>query len=707
MKKIKNKRQFAIISVSIILVITFLCCFISRYNSKNIAKSSYDSTNDLFAIYIEQTYGLNDYALTQSIPMEGYTLNTERSGCVKADGSYVDGAIKYDTLTGKISTSLGSSSTCYLYFKKTTQPQVGNLADDITNRDDVWESGLPDDGVRFVGEKANNFICYGTDNKYECLKDKAKYLYRIIGVFSKDGLRYTKLIKYSAITEHMMWNSNYSSSTVNWSNNELNSNLNNNKYLGNSSYFPNEAWKNKLAVWPWHYVTTTTTNTTAENVYKTEMAGPTTDAKVGLMYLSDYYLANGQINQNCYSNSAACKKSWLHLSNNDHRENQKVEWVIPKYNTSSAITILESGAPSSSQLNSLLSVRPNIYLNSNVYFINGDGKIDNPYIIDIYELPTLTATFDEDNKIINLALSKEDFNIKQYCISENIDSKSCNWIDDDLGSRKIPYTEEKVIYIHIKDNQGRVVTSNVIDTRGIIPPIDVDHSNTSQEIIITKEGNYILEAWGAQGQNNGGLGGYVSIKMYLNKNDKLTIQTGGQDGTNGGGTGTYRGGGATTIKLNGTVIVTAAGGGGGTGGTAGGNGNAAGGASVGGDAGGSGTNGGGGGSSPDYSGSRCTSWEDYDCNCTNETYTYQECDPPQCGAPDKNGVAHCLQRCRDKTGTRRVCSTCKRCARRRSYTNTGLPGNGGSNSYTSSAILNANSSGVQAGNGKALITNVK
>lgn len=137
-----------------------------------------------------------------------------------------------------------------------------------------------------------------------------------------------------------------------------------------------------------------------------------------------------------------------------------------------------------------------------------------------------------------------------------------------------------------------------------LPEYNFNFTGNQQEWTVPLSGKYKIESWGAQGDSNGGKGGYVSGEIELNKGDTLTIQVGGQNGYNGGGSGSASGGGASDVRLNGTDInkriLSAAGGGGGSDGTDGGNDTGKGGTSVGAGAGSDGVNGGGGGRSYNY-----------------------------------------------------------------------------------------------------------
>ena len=140
------------------------------------------------------------------------------------------------------------------------------------------------------------------------------------------------------------------------------------------------------------------------------------------------------------------------------------------------------------------------------------------------------------------------------------------------------------------------------------PEKTISYKEEEQTYDVKYSGYYEINAYGAQGNGNGGKGGHTYGKVYLEKGTKLIVNTGGQNGYNGGGSGYYNGGGSTTVKTFENDLMIAAGGGGGKSGTAGGNGDSKGGTSSGGSgkyngggaAGSDGTNRGGGGSGYNY-----------------------------------------------------------------------------------------------------------
>ena len=179
------------------------------------------------------------------------------------------------------------------------------------------------------------------------------------------------------------------------------------------------------------------------------------------------------------------------------------------------------------------------------------------------------------------------------------DSVSCT------NSQNAEYESGKIKIKKISDN-------TVCTIKFENPGKTISYKEEEQTYDVKYSGYYEIDAYGAQGASDiSGKGGHVYGVVYLEKDTKLLINTGGQNGYNGGGSGYYNGGGATTVNASGEDLMIAAGGGGGKDANAGGNGDSKGGASVGAEAGSDGTNHGGGGSSYNYI---------YKYNC-NDCYT--------------------------------------------------------------------------------------
>ena len=112
-------------------------------------------------------------------------------------------------------------------------------------------------------------------------------------------------------------------------------------------------------------------------------------SKIGLMYLHDYYYSyQGSDSTNCFSSSAGCKNSWLHINNNGKATNaeEKSERVMTwsglySNGNSLALWINSTGNIGNSDgLVGYKAVRPVFYLSSSVKLV-GSGTVSDPYIV--------------------------------------------------------------------------------------------------------------------------------------------------------------------------------------------------------------------------------------------------------------------------------------------------------------------------------------
>lgn len=234
------------------------------------------------------------------------------------------------------------------------------------------------------------------------------------------------------------------------------------------------------------------------------------------------------------------------------------------------------------------------YIKNKTYLISNVNNIflnNNSYNIEI----KLTGALIENNNI----------KIKENGIIKVIPKKNYVFDNARCESSNIEYLKNNIFKVtNLKDDIC------IINYKEIYEKFNYDP--TPREYISKYDGYYLVNASGSQGDGSGGKGALVSFYIYLKKEDKLTINTGGQREYNGGGRGFYSGGGATIISKNDEVIVIASGGGGGKGGGPGGSGNAKGGESSGGiyangGSGNDGINGGGGGAGYNY---------EYNSNCS-------------------------------------------------------------------------------------------
>ena len=352
-----------------------------------------------------------------SIPLTSSVTNTANTQDKLVGNSYT---IKIEPYTSGDKKGF----SCKLRYKIDT---TKTLAQNLVDSGWLWQSGLEGDGYRYTGSGAvgtstnpNNFICFGTNNKSECIANQDKYMYRAIGVFSdSNGENHVKLIKYKQLDVYA-WNS--TNADVNWEDSTLYASLNGSGFLTNTTYdyLQNTTWSNKIENWTWSAVNTKTYEDKANNtsyyqsspkgIYLNEMhkasngtlctnynsgavncnggAWTNPTSKIGLMYASDYALSLGSsalaLTTGAGANRVLLKTGWMHQSNNDTTKSS-YEWTLARYGDDVgdfyAWLVPAAGDVYSYYVNSSYGVRPVFYLTSNQAFLGGNGSLDDPFMI--------------------------------------------------------------------------------------------------------------------------------------------------------------------------------------------------------------------------------------------------------------------------------------------------------------------------------------
>ena len=273
------------------------------------------------------------------------------------------------------------------------------------------ENGANDGSYRFSGANPNNYVCFGSDDA-TCPSDN---LYRIIGVFGSE----VKLIKSDyTITTLLGTNGNYDSNSYDnygwdtgfykgnlntssiglyywsyprgndWSKTQLNTmNLNTN-YLNSFT----STWQQKIATHIWKVGGGSNLNlieSNAQTAYNYEVGNnsnnTTYTAKIGLMYVSDYYY--GATN-NYWSYPGSSDNS----TNDDYRTAINYNWmhmglyeltITPSLDNSDwACSIQYFGGVNCYYAYDVgMSVRPVFYLNFDVTYVSGTGTQSDPFRI--------------------------------------------------------------------------------------------------------------------------------------------------------------------------------------------------------------------------------------------------------------------------------------------------------------------------------------
>lgn len=372
------------------------------------------NSNSLTMMY-ETDYQSGEYQVSSDNvwPQDGYVFNETLSRCENG------GILSWNSETNKVIMQTSGSDKCYVYFDK--EPDAIYLSDYIINNiyvedgvnglyyhDGVGTYGTQeagDNSYRYTGANPNNYVCFGSDEE-TCPNDN---LYRIIGVFENQ----VKLIKKDILTSekagyvnytynnwwgyygdydtvyYFYWRGNLSNSYT-WENSTLNTDALNQSFINTLD----EKWQNLIEIHKWQIGGNTFENI-AKNIpkisYSYELGSNSTEkiyeAKIGLMYVSDYGYAaspdNWNTNLNDFDNDTNINNNWLYicatelfitprtgLSNLgnfsvycDEHENGETWGYVQTWSSGVA--------------------RPTFYLNENVVMTSGEGTKENPYHISL------------------------------------------------------------------------------------------------------------------------------------------------------------------------------------------------------------------------------------------------------------------------------------------------------------------------------------
>ena len=399
-----------------LVVLCGVSFYVYKTNDMNETYENKEIKNDsnMLSMMLETSAGSGEYKETTSStwPGDGYVFNTTLSKCKSGSNLSWDNDKKQVIFDGI------NKDECYVYFNIYTTLLSEFIKSQYTGiqgtnnlylHDSSLTNGAGDNSYRFAGssETTNNFVCFGYDSTDgTCPTD---YLYRIIGVFDDQ----VKLIKYDYAKSTLLgtdgdyyntylesngrgttkgnnstseigvyyWNNNTQSNV--WSESKLNTvNLNRN-FLKNIGII----WSSKIATHTWKVagnIYGNIGNATVSNAYKNEIVSPpddtTYEAKIGLMYASDYgytTLSNTWTNTlKSYSDSSIKNSSWMYMGLYD--------WTISRGSDTSNATYYidyDGGVLYTYVYSTVLATRPVFYLNSDVLYISGNGTKTEPFLI--------------------------------------------------------------------------------------------------------------------------------------------------------------------------------------------------------------------------------------------------------------------------------------------------------------------------------------
>ena len=319
-------------------------------------------------------------------------------GSISCTGSSATYNQKYNRV--EISSFNGKYSSCNLNYTDSTSKV--NLASYIMEKRGTTQGNgqiVTENGYRYEGKNPNNYIWF--NNEY----------WRIIGVFDstshgQDGKHLVKIIRAETL-DALAW---HKSNTNDWTASSLKSLLNGAYYnatdgtssgycygysttvTANCDYTKKgiqSSYRGMIANVTWYLGGYSSEKATADAFYEYERGTevysgrPTsTIGYIGLMYPSDY--GYSVLSSSCarttnivsYNTATCAGQSWLYGKGN--------EWTLTPYSsTSDYVFSLNStgylGRGNSTHYGD--GSRPVLYLDASLYKIDGDGSLNNPYIV--------------------------------------------------------------------------------------------------------------------------------------------------------------------------------------------------------------------------------------------------------------------------------------------------------------------------------------
>ena len=257
-----------------------------------------------------------------------------------------------------------------------------------------------ENGYRYEGKNPNNYIWF--NNEY----------WRIIGVFDSashgvSGKNLVKIIR-ADVLDGLVWDK---SNTNDWTASSLKSLLNGAYYnaqdgtssgycygystttTANCDYTKKgiqDGYRNMIANVTWYLGGYSSSSATTEAFYGYERGTtvysgrPTsTTGYIGLMYPSDYGYSvlssscTRTTNLGSYNSAKCAGQSWLY--------GKGYEWTLTPYssNSDNVFYLDINGSLSNYYASNGYGSRPVLYLDASVYKIDGDGSLNNPYIVGL------------------------------------------------------------------------------------------------------------------------------------------------------------------------------------------------------------------------------------------------------------------------------------------------------------------------------------
>ena len=378
------QKRIRIVSVGIFFVILLIGIIVLNNNSNN--KYSIIQYGIKYALTL-------DGEKTTSFPPKG--MYKAQVICVGADGRWL-----YDDWKLAIENITSDDVTCDINFSTITKTNLNDYIISLAGTTQGTGQVINENGYRYEGKNPNNYIWF--NNEY----------WRIIGVFDSashgvSGKNLVKIIR-ADVLDGLAW---HKSNTNDWTASSLKSLLNGAYYnaqdgtssgycygygttaTANCDYTKRgiqSGYRGMIANVTWHLGGYLSTSATAEAFYGYERGTtvysgrPTsTTGYIGLMYPSDYGYSvlssscERTTNLSSYDSANCAGQSWLY--------GKGYEWTLtPRSSNSNNVFYLYIiGRVNYNNASNGYGSRPVLYLDASVYKIDGDGSLNNPYIVEV------------------------------------------------------------------------------------------------------------------------------------------------------------------------------------------------------------------------------------------------------------------------------------------------------------------------------------
>ena len=378
------QKRIRLINVGIVLIVLLIGIIVINNNSNN----KYSFTQD----GIKYALTLDGNKVT-SFPSKG--MYKAQVTCVGANGRWL-----YDEWKLAIENITSDDVTCDINFSTITKISLNDYIISLAGSEQGTGQVVNEKGYRYEGKNPNNYVWF--NNEY----------WRIIGVFdsASHGQANKNLVKIirADILDGLAW---HKSNTNDWRASSLKSLLNGAYYnatdvtssgycYGYSTTVPancdytkkgiQSGYRGMIANVTWYLGGYSSSSATADAFYGYERGTtvysgrPTsTTGYIGLMYPSDY--GYSVLSSSCartenlstynYNTPTCAEQSWLY--------GKGYEWTLTPYSSRSGFVFYFDfhGQLDSNYASYGYGSRPVLYLDASVYKIDGDGSLDNPYIV--------------------------------------------------------------------------------------------------------------------------------------------------------------------------------------------------------------------------------------------------------------------------------------------------------------------------------------